>query len=104
MTWLAWAERPLYRALGVDPEAEQSWKSYAGGVVIFSAAAIVVTYAILRLQGHLPLNPGHMGGVTPNLAWNTAVSFVTNTNRVTPSTWLIPGSWPSSWRAVAIPT
>ncbi len=80
VTWLAWAERPIYRTLGVDPDTEQSWQRYAGGVVVFSAAAILVTYAIIRLQGHLPLNPGHMSGVTPSLAWNTAVSFATNTN------------------------
>jgi len=80
VTWLAWAERPIYRTLGVDPDAEQSWQRYASGVVVFSAAAILVTYAIIRLQGHLPLNPGHMSGVTPSLAWNTAVSFATNTN------------------------
>ena len=80
MTWLAWAERPVYRALGVDPEAEQTWPRYAGALVIFSAAAILVTYAIIRLQGHLPLNPSHLAGVTPNLSWNTAVSFITNTN------------------------
>ena len=80
VTWLAWVERPVYRALGVDPEAEQTWPRYAGALVIFSAAAILVTYAIIRLQGHLPLNPSHLAGVTPNLSWNTAVSFITNTN------------------------
>ncbi|MGH9095751.1 MAG: potassium-transporting ATPase subunit KdpA, partial [Acidimicrobiales bacterium] len=78
--WLGWAERPVYRVLGVDPEAEQSWQRYAGSAVVFSGLAILVSYTIFRLQGHLPLNPQHLGGVTPALAWNTAVSFVTNTN------------------------
>jgi potassium-transporting ATPase potassium-binding subunit len=78
--WLAFAERPLYRILGVDPEAEQSWQKYAGSVIVFSGVALAVTYLIFRLQGILPFNPQHLPGVTPALAWNTAVSFVTNTN------------------------
>ncbi|MDQ2724303.1 MAG: potassium-transporting ATPase subunit KdpA [Actinomycetota bacterium] len=73
---MAWAEGPLYRALGVHPEAEQSWKSYAGGVVIFSASPSWLPAPSCASRG----NPGRMGGVTPNLAWNTAVSFITNTN------------------------
>jgi potassium-transporting ATPase potassium-binding subunit len=78
--WLAFAERPVYRVLGVDPEAEQSWQKYAGSVIGFSGVALGVTYLIFRLQGILPFNPQHQPGVTPALAWNTAVSFVTNTN------------------------
>jgi K+-transporting ATPase ATPase A chain len=78
--WLSFIERPVYRALRVDPEGEQSWQRYAGSVIAFSAVALAVTYGLLRLQGVLPFNPQHLPGVTPALAWNTAVSFVTNTN------------------------
>ena len=78
--WLAFVERPVYRVLGVDPEAEQSWQKYAGSVIAYSGVALGVTYAIFRLQGVLPFNPQHLPGVAPALAWNTAVSFVTNTN------------------------
>jgi K+-transporting ATPase ATPase A chain len=78
--WLAFVERPLYRVIGVDAENEQSWQRYAGSVIIFSGLALLVTYGIFRLQGSLPFNPEHLGAVGPALAWNTAVSFVTNTN------------------------
>jgi K+-transporting ATPase ATPase A chain len=78
--WLAFVERPVYRVLSIDPEGEQSWQKYAGSVIIFSGIALAVTYAIFRLQGVLPFNPQHLPGVTPALAWNTSVSFVTNTN------------------------
>ncbi|MGC8466018.1 MAG: potassium-transporting ATPase subunit KdpA [Acidimicrobiales bacterium] len=78
--WLRGPERLIYRALGVDSEAEQSWERYTMSLIIFSAVAILVTYALIRLQGHLPLNPEHLPGVSPALSFNTAVSFVTNTN------------------------
>lgn len=78
--FLGWVERPVYRTLGIDPEAEQSWQRYAVAVVVFSGVAILATYGLMRLQGHLPGNPQHVGGVTQALSWNTAVSFVTNTN------------------------
>jgi len=78
--YLAWAERPFYRALGTGPEHEQSWRRYAGSLVIFSAAFLAVGYLLLRVQGSLPLNPQHLGAVTPALSFNTAVSFLTNTN------------------------
>ncbi len=78
--FLAWAERPVYKALGTDPEQEQTWKRYAGSLVIFSAVSILITYVILRVQGHLFLNPQHQVSVGPALSWNTAASFVTNTN------------------------
>jgi K+-transporting ATPase ATPase A chain len=80
VTWLAWLERPIYRTLGIDPEAEQSWQRYAGALVVFSGVAILFTYVIQRIQGSLPWNPQHFGAVPPGLSWNTAVSFVTNTN------------------------
>ena len=78
--WLAPVERLAYRALGVDPEAEQDWKTYAVSLIAFSVVAMFFTYAIERLQGSLPLNPQHLPGVSPALAFNTAISFVTNTN------------------------
>jgi potassium-transporting ATPase potassium-binding subunit len=78
--WLAWAERPIYRALGTSPEQEQSWKRYAAALVVFSGISIGLTYLLLRLQGSLPLNPQHLGAVSPALAFNTSSSFVTNTN------------------------
>ena len=78
--WLRWLERPIYRALRIDPEAEQTWSRYATSVIIFSGVALLLTYAIFRLQGHLPFNPSHFPGVRWDTAWNTSVSFVTNTN------------------------
>jgi potassium-transporting ATPase potassium-binding subunit len=78
--WLAAVERPVYRLIGVDPESEQSWQRYATSLIMFSAVALGVTYLIFRLQGVLPFNPQHLPAVTPALAWNTSVSFVTNTN------------------------
>jgi K+-transporting ATPase ATPase A chain len=78
--FFGWAERPVYRLLGTRPDQEQTWKRYAGSVVIFSAVSIAFTYVIIRIQGSLPLNPQHLGAVTPALSFNTATSFVTNTN------------------------
>ncbi|MDE3064161.1 MAG: potassium-transporting ATPase subunit KdpA [Acidobacteriota bacterium] len=78
--FLRWVERPIYRMLGTSAEQEQSWRRYAGAMVVFSAVSILVTYVILRLQGSLPLNPQHLGGVGSALGFNTSVSFVTNTN------------------------
>ena len=78
--WLAWLERPIYRALGTDPDQEQTWQRYAGALVIFSAVSILFTFVIIRVQGSLPLNPQHFGAVGGALSWNTATSFVTNTN------------------------
>ena len=80
ITFLSFIERPIYRLLGTSPDREQSWKRYAGSLVIFSALSFAITYAILRLQGSLPLNPQHFGAVGQGLSWNTAASFVTNTN------------------------
>jgi potassium-transporting ATPase potassium-binding subunit len=78
--FLSFVERPIYRLLGTSPDREQSWKRYAGSLVVFSGLSIAITYAILRFQGSLPLNPQHFGAVPPALSWNTATSFVTNTN------------------------
>ncbi len=73
-------ERGLYRAAGVDPAAEQGWVSYAAAMLAFKLACFLAVYAILRLQAYLPLNPDGQGAVPPDLAYNTAVSFLTNTN------------------------
>jgi len=80
LRFLAFLERPVYRLLGTSPEHEQSWQRYAGSLVIFSGVSFVFTYALLRLQGSLPLNPQHLGAVPPALSFNTATSFLTNTN------------------------
>jgi potassium-transporting ATPase potassium-binding subunit len=78
--WLGWIERPVYRMLGTSPEQEQTWKRYAGAMVIFTAISLLFTYVILRIQGSLPLNPQHLGAVGSALDFNTSSSFVTNTN------------------------
>jgi K+-transporting ATPase ATPase A chain len=78
--FLGWAERPVYRLLGTSPEKEQNWKRYAASMVIFSAVAMGVTYLLIRIQGSLPLNPQHLGAVPQALTFNTAASFMTNTN------------------------
>ena len=73
-------ERVLYRATGINPDEEMRWTEYAMVILLFSAATLVLTYIIERLQGHLPLNPEHLSGVESVLALNTAISFTTNTN------------------------
>lgn len=73
-------ERLIYRVAGVNPAADQGWVAYTLGMLAFNAAGFVLLYAILRLQDLLPLNPQGFAGTTPDLAFNTAVSFVTNTN------------------------
>jgi K+-transporting ATPase ATPase A chain len=78
--WLAWIERPVYRMLGTSPEQEQTWKRYAGAMVVFTFVSLVFTYVIIRIQGSLPLNPQHLGAVGSALDFNTSASFVTNTN------------------------
>jgi K+-transporting ATPase ATPase A chain len=78
--YLGFVERPIYGLLKTSPEQEQTWKRYAGAMLVFTFVSLVFTYAILRLQGSLPLNPQHLGGVGPALSFNTASSFITNTN------------------------
>lgn len=73
-------ERDLYRVSGVNPEKEQSWLGYTLAMLAFSLAGFLALYAMLRLQAYLPLNPQGFPGVPSDLAFNTAVSFVTNTN------------------------
>ena len=73
-------ERLVYRLLRIDPNAEQDWKRYTVSLLAFSLVGVVFTYAVLRLQDLLPLNPQRLGPVSEHLSFNTAVSFVTNTN------------------------
>jgi K+-transporting ATPase ATPase A chain len=73
-------ERLLYRLTGVDPEKEMHWTAYCISMLVFSAVTLLLTYVIERVQQHLPFNPQHLGAVAPDLAWNTAISFTTNTN------------------------
>ena len=73
-------ERGFYRLSGIDPDQDQSWRRYAVHMLIFNAILLFFTYAILRLQGVLPLNPLGYAGTSEHLAFNTAVSFTTNTN------------------------
>jgi K+-transporting ATPase ATPase A chain len=74
-------ERPIYRALGTSPEKEQNWKRYGASMIIFTGVSLLVTYALLRIQGHIGLfNPQHLSAVPSPLAFNTDISFITNTN------------------------
>jgi K+-transporting ATPase ATPase A chain len=73
-------ERLLYRIFGIDPGKEQDWKRYTVSLLVFSLTGLLLSYAVLRLQHLLPLNPQKFGPVRPDLAFNTAVSFTTNTN------------------------
>jgi len=73
-------ERLLYRAAGVRADVEMDWKVYAISVLLFNLLALLGVYGVQRLQGILPLNPQGFAGVPPDLSWNTAVSFATNTN------------------------
>jgi K+-transporting ATPase, KdpA len=83
-TWLDPVLRPLeratYRVMGIRSEEEHNWKQYTLAMLLFSLVGCVFTYAILRLQNFLPLNPQRLAPVNPDLAFNTATSFTTNTN------------------------
>jgi len=83
-TFLSFALRPvergIYKVTGIDEEHEQSWKGYLVAMLLVSVVGLVFTYVILRIQGSLPLNPEGFPGVPSALAFNTAVSFTTNTN------------------------
>ena len=73
-------ENLIYRICGIDPKGEQRWRTYALSLLAFSGVSVLVLYAIQRIQQHLPLDPSHAGAVPAPLAFNTAVSFLTNTN------------------------
>jgi potassium-transporting ATPase potassium-binding subunit len=80
LTWLGPVERLLYRAAGVDPAEDQHWTRYTASLLIFSLASMLLTYAALRLQHLLPLNPEGLAAVPDRQAFETAASFTTNTN------------------------
>ena len=73
-------ERLIYRLAGVRADEEMNWKVYAIALMVFNVLGLFVVYALQRLQGFLPLNPQGFGAVSPDSSWNTAVSFITNTN------------------------
>src|SRR5690348_14829951 len=73
-------ERLVYRLTGVNPEVEQGWKGYTFAMLMFSVVGAVVTYAIQRTQNLLPFNPQGLDAVREDTAFNTAMSFTTNTN------------------------
>jgi potassium-transporting ATPase potassium-binding subunit len=73
-------ERSLYRMTGVNPEGEQRWTVYAISLLAFSLVSVLVLYGMQRLQAHLPFNPDHLSTVPAPLSFNTAISFLTNTN------------------------
>jgi K+-transporting ATPase ATPase A chain len=77
---LAGIERAVLRASGANPERDMTWGTYALAVLAFNLACFLLLYTILRVQGALPLNPDGITGMAPDLAFNTAISFVTNTN------------------------
>ncbi len=80
LRWWGPIERALYRVAGVDPAEDQHWTRYAAALLIFSAAGMLVTYVVLRLQQVLPLNPERLANVVDRQAFETAASFTTNTN------------------------
>src|ERR1700692_515179 len=74
-------EKLIYGTTGVDEEHEMAWTEYAVAMLLFSVVSMLLLYLIQRVQGFLPFNPQKLGAVNPpNLAWNTAASFTTNTN------------------------
>ena len=73
-------ERPLYRLCGIKPDEEMGWLNYAFAILLFSLFGVLAVYALQRLQLWLPLNPQAFPNVSPDSAFNTAISFVTNTN------------------------
>jgi K+-transporting ATPase ATPase A chain len=77
---LGWLEKLFYKLGGIKPDDEMDWKHYAQCVILFSAVSFFGLYALLRFQTLLPLNPAGMEGISEHLSFNTAVSFITNTN------------------------
>jgi K+-transporting ATPase ATPase A chain len=73
-------ERFIYRLIGVKPQEEMDWKTYAFAMLLFSLVGLITLYGLQRLQSVLPLNPQHLGAVAPDLSFNTSVSFNSNTN------------------------
>ncbi len=80
LSLFGWLEKLLYKICGINPEKEMTWVDYAKSVILFSVIGFIVLYAILRLQSILGLNPSNLPNLSSDLAFNTAISFVTNTN------------------------
>ena len=78
--WLGPLERLIYRASGVRVDEDMSWRGYAGALLAFNLVGLVAVYLLQRLQGALPWNPEHLASTSAHLAFNTAVSFTSNTN------------------------
>lgn len=78
--WFGWLERLIYKIGGVQPKVEMGWKAYALAMLLVNAIGGILLYVIERVQNFLPLNPAGQGTVPPDLAFNTAISFITNTN------------------------
>ncbi|MDO8943796.1 MAG: potassium-transporting ATPase subunit KdpA, partial [Desulfobacterales bacterium] len=78
--WMLRAEAPVYRLAGTSSEGSMKWSEYALALLAFNALGVLVVYALQRMQVDLPLNPAGMTAVSPDSSFNTAVSFVTNTN------------------------
>ena len=78
--WMRRIEAPLYRLAGTDPEQSMPWTHYALALLAFNAVGALFVYGLQRLQHLLPLNPAHLAAVSPDSSFNTALSFVTNTN------------------------
>lgn len=78
--WLSNFEHRFYRFIGINPAEDMPWWRYAAAILLFNVLGVFVTYALQRLQSGLPLNPQAFGAVSPDSAFNTAISFVTNTN------------------------
>lgn len=79
-TTLSRLENWIYRLCGVRPDAEMTWREYALSTLLFNGVGLIFVWSVLRLQGWLPANPANMAAVPNDLAWNTAISFITNTN------------------------
>ena len=84
-------EKSLYRLCGIRSHEEMAWKTYAVAMLLFNGFGLLVLYLLQRIQGLLPLNPQGFGAVAPDLAFNTAASFTTNTN------WQAYGGGPLFW-------
>ena len=80
LRWFGWVERGFYKVGGIDPAQEMGWKTYAVAMLAFNVVGTLFIYVLLRAQGALSLNPAGIAAMTPDAAFNTAVSFVTNTN------------------------
>ena len=77
---LGWFENVCYRLAGIRPDQEMNWKQYALGLFLFNMLGLVVVYLLQRVQHLLPLNPQSIPGISPDSSFNTAISFVSNTN------------------------